>query len=1554
MADQPGTLEHLAAALARALEPLAFKLSDEAALDTFARLGVNFPPQLLTEPNITPARATLTGAANALGPARDALRQAIASGNAPAMIAADTTLLAGAAAVFAAAAELAQQIKQHGPALPGVDPASVNDLAAGLPRKLFDQVIVDAVDETTRGLAAWLAITGLVERVHHPGDAADPTKPDFEAVSVHFDRLAELFTSPVDYFRSLVTWGDPAFDGVALLNLLYEALILIGFPVFLEPGGGATRPKLSGLLFELVPAPPGLDLSASVALDGQLDEDHPIIAPGWSLGVTVAWSSAAGVAVRLRPPLAITVVPNGTFTGTVQIALTDAATAPTVVLGQAGGSRLEFAKLELDGGVELAVDAVTGEATAVPAASGELTGGKLVIDLSGADGFIGTLLGGGRLESDFGVGFSFTPDGGLRFHGSAGLEVQVPVHIKIGPVELESIYLLASLAGGKVPVELSAAFTAQLGPIKASVERLGATATFGFPDGGGNLGPLDLAFGFKPPNGVGLAVDAGVVAGGGFLYIDQDRGEYAGALELEFAGFLQIKAIGLITTRMPDGSPGFSLLIVMTAEFGGGGIQLGYGFTLLAVGGLLGLNRRMNLQALVDGVRSGAVQSVMFPKDVVANAPRILSDLRTFFPPQNGTFLVGPMAKIGWGTPTLVSVSLGVIIEIPGDLAIIGVLKAALPTEELPLLVLQVNFIGAVEFDKQRLWFFAQLFDSRVLTMTIDGGMGLLVGWGEDADLVLSVGGFHPSYKPPALPFPVPDRLSVTILNQPGALIRVSGYFAITSNTVQFGAKAELRLGFSDFGIEGHLAFDALFQFSPFRFVIAISAGVSLKAFGVGLFSIHLDFQLEGPAPWRAHGRGSISILFFEISADFDITWGDDRNPTLPPVSVLELLATEITKVEGWETRPPAGGAKPLVNLRTLPETDKLVLHPLGTLFIRQKALPLNVRIDRVGAQRPSDGKRLSVAPAPGSGLVRVSITADKFAMAQYQDMDDATKLSRPAYETQDAGIELTAAEGLVQSPRVVRRSTRYELHIFDSGAGGAAQAITMTAPGTARMSRVTRSVARRAAANGGGSPTRRSRFYNVSPAVYGRLLGGSSTARSPLSRREALLRQPFAPEDTIQVTGPRYVVAYVRTNRQAFPPGTDAATATYRGQAAAEDALADWVATDHSLAGQLHVIPESEVVAPLATPETWSAAGALPVAAAGAGAAVLGDGRVLVAGGSDGAGRAVAAAAVFDPVTGTWTATPPPTTARREHAVTKLDDGRVLVTGGIGADGAVLAAAEIYDPVTSTWSATDPMAAARHGHSATLLTGGRVLVAGGAGQGSTLPSAEVYDPAARPAARWKAAAPMTDARSGHRAVTLSDHRVLVIGGALATGGRDVPLAYCEVYDPGAGATGTWTPTGSLGTPRAGHEATVLAGGAVLATGGDPTGLPVAGAVRATALDTAERYDPAAGTWTPVRSMPGGGRGRHRGVLLRSGRVLVTGGTGGTGSGAGFRAAVIYDPAADAWTATGEQATGRAGFVAVALGDGRVLAAGGVVAAGAAAPGPDPAVVTATTEIFTP
>jgi|GEM_PF-301044 len=1582
MATGAGTLELLVRELATALRPLEQRLAPGQRDAFFAELGLRLPSGL---DSAAGAVGVLVQQVGGLGPILVRLTDAIEAGEPGPIIQAGVDLLGVVRLVLDAVDDLEPALSAAVTASGGLTPAQrerLQELVRELPRRLLDVVLLSYVESKSAGALDLLTVAGVVDDVPQPPDPADPTVLPVRRRALHIDRLLRIFTDPTGWLRDTFDLGSPAFDGLKLWPRIGAFLDRAGLPfeLIVPPSG---PPVLEAFLLRLsvdpTASPPAA--TARLRIPATFDVDLPVLSgPLWTVEATARSRWEAGLEARIAAPLDLEL---RALAGPLQLEASTGVRAerggqPILLLGRSGGSRLEFTRFAASLG--LRATATVGQGVTVePVAGLELDGGRMVIDLSSGDGFISTVTGGTRIDSTFSLRAQWTPSGGLKLQGGAALELAIPTHLDLGPIEVTTLYVAAGPPRtGALPIEASGSFTAALGPVKAAVDRVGLVVDLGFPDGGGNLGPVDVAFSFKPPNGIGLAIDAGIVAGGGYLFADRDRGEYAGALELQFADFLELKAIGLISTRMPDGSTGFSLLIVITAEFGGGGIQLGYGFKLLAVGGMIGLNRGMNLQALVEGLRAGAIDSVMFPRDVVANAPRILSDLRTFFPPEQGTFLIGPMAKLGWGTPTLVSVSLGVIVEIPGNLAILGVLRAVLPTKELPLLVLQVGFVGAIEFEKERLWFFAQLFDSRVLTMTLGGGMGLLVAWGDNPDFVLTVGGFHPAYRPPPLPFPVPDRLSVDILNRPGALIRVSGYFAITSNTVQFGARAELRLGFDDFGIEGHVAFDALFQFSPFRFVISISASVSLKAFGVGLFSIHLRFQLEGPAPWRAHGRGSIGFLFFEISADFDITWGEERDTTLPPVDVLPLLATEMSKVEGWQTRLPAGRSA-LVSLRQLPPTDELVLHPLGTLVVRQRALPLDVRLDRVGAQKVRDGKRFGVAPAPDSGLVQVAVASDKFAMAQYQDMPDAAKLSLPAYADQDAGLELAGVRGVLASARALRRSARYEQIVIDSRpraagvrAAGALPAVGVRAAGVPAPRKLTR----------------------VSPAVFGQLLAGSSASRSVLSHQDAQRRQPFAEADTVRVPGPRFVVAYVRNNLQAFAPsglartladaigagaagvagvagvasaGTvggallGAASATFRSHATAADALADWVAADPSLAGALHVIPAANAAAPPAVPGVWSTVGALPSAAswdtAADPAVRLGNGRLLVAGGTGSGGEPVDAVALFDPVSNVWSAGPALVTARHGHTTTRLADGRILVAGGLSTSDSPTGSVESYDPLADAWSAAPTgLGTARYGHSATRLADGRVLVAGGTasrgtdGIAAALVSAERFDPAT---GAWTTVAPMTDARTGHQAVLLPDGRVLVIGGLLLTGGPDpagAPLAYCELFDP---QTGDWTAAGSLGTPRVGHQATLLADGTVLVTGGDAAGVDADGVFDPGSRATAERYDPGTDVWSPAASMPGP-RTRHRAVLLRSGRVLVAGGTAGPGFTGGYRSVLTYDPVSDRWTETGALALGRWAQATAELADGRVVAAGGTTVDGAAAPGPEAAARTASTEIFTP
>jgi hypothetical protein len=1110
-----------------AIAPLRSVNTSDKAVTFFRQLGYEIPPGAFG--------SSLSQLGAQAGELVNAVQRLLQQTDEAAVIAAVAEMMGRLGTTVNAINDVLNAVKGGGGAgIPGI-----NDL----PRRLTDFLILDYLERQKAQSHAILHTLGLIE--DEPGGAPGTPKR-----LINWEKLGDFLTKTGQHFNALYQW-DSNFDTDKFLFRLEKVMRAAALPGGLYPMAESTRlalgnastnlkelrfPIFQGGLTPETYAQFGVTFSPAEANGGK---KKGIAMLPYLMG-TAAFNFSVcdkgelgfessgdikGVGLILRPPFDAEGILNlvGAFNAALSIRQKQETAQELILIGTAGGTRFALQGLgmrafianpqgKLDVGWEGQIEAV-----------------RLVIAPGEGDGFLAQILSGLRVEAEAKLGLGFSLLAGFYITGGAKLAIEIPTHIDLGPVHILSARLALLLAAEKLRLEAGATFKFDLGPLKAVVENIGLGADLEFKQG--NLGPANLAVGFKPPNGVGLSIDAGVVKGGGYLYFDFENEEYAGALELVFSGFLTLKAIGLITTKMPDGSKGFSLLIIITAEFGTG-IQLGFGFTLLGVGGLLGLNRTMKLDVLAQGIRTGSVENILFPRDVIANAPRIISDLRAIFPPQEGRFLIGPMAKLGWGTPTLISLSLGVIIEIPGNIAILGVFKVALPAEEAALLILQVSFIGALEFDKKRIWFFATLFGSRVLFFTIEGEMGLLMDYGDQPNFVLSVGGFHPRFTPPPLPFPSPQRIAFDIANTPVYQIRVEGYFAVTSNTVQFGARANLRLGLDDFGISGHIAFDALFQFSPFYFIIGISASVSLKVFGIGLFSIRLEFELSGPEPWRAKGSGYLSLLFFEISADFDITWGEDRRETLPSVKALQFLDEEINKAENWTAALPAGNNL-LVSLRKLEETEGLVLHPLGVLKFTQRAIPLDIRLDKVGAPKVDDFKKLTLDTDPASPWAKVNDPRENFAIAQFQDMKDSEKLTRPSFQLEKSGAELSVPGKATRTGMMTKRTVRYEQIIIDTN-----------------YRRFTR------------------RFFRFFGVLFNQFMRGNAVALSPLSKEYARQLDPWDEPLVLKQEG--FAVVTNHNNK--------AVSQIFASETEARDFLHTAAAMDANLATTLDVVPQFEV----------------------------------------------------------------------------------------------------------------------------------------------------------------------------------------------------------------------------------------------------------------------------------------------------------------------------------------------------------------------------------------
>jgi len=262
------------------------------------------------------------------------------------------------------------------------------------------------------------------------------------------------------------------------------------------------------------------------------------------------------------------------------------------------------------------------------------------------------------------------------------------------------------------------------------------------------------------------------------------------------------------------------------------------------------------------------------------------------------------------------------------------------------------------------------------------------------------------------------------------AKISVSGFFAVTSNTVQVGGSATLHASGSGISLDASVSVKALFVFQPFSFEADIDASVKISFHGYGP-SVHLSGTLDGPSPWHIKGEVCVSIIWWDACLGFDVTFGGDQQVTQPSIDpwlgvaasdsspAIIGLQQSLSDSGNWSGALVPGTVSSVTRAQG---TDTLV-DPVGGLTVRQKTAPVETAnpLTKFGVAKTtapisfSSVKAMLGDPVTGVRLTAAEAVNEYFAPAQFFDMDDGKKLSSAGFEQYQAGYLFATANGNAQ-----------------------------------------------------------------------------------------------------------------------------------------------------------------------------------------------------------------------------------------------------------------------------------------------------------------------------------------------------------------------------------------------------------------------------------------------------------------------------------------------------------------------------------------------------------
>jgi hypothetical protein len=580
----------------------------------------------------------------------------------------------------------------------------------------------------------------------------------------------------------------------------------------------------------------------------------------------------------------------------------------------------------------------------------------------------------------------------------AAVTPQMP-EVLLGPLgALPAIRALGGSAAEVARTGINGAF--EVGPLRVTVASTTLvvqppTLTDGTLPAPLTVGPLavgQLQVVLASPFGGGLP------GGGAAIRLPADAG-YGGLLQVPL-GAVQIDAAAVV--KMNQGR--VSILAILGASFLPP-VQLSFGFSLDRVGGIVGVDRQLDLEALRLAVRTGTAGDVLLADQPPADPLVLITAVDRLFPPRAGSHLVGPSLRLSWlsfgPSGSLLTLDLAVVVELPSTrIAVLGIARASIPP--LPsLLRLRLDVLGMIDPPAQLVSIDASLVDSHVLgVFEVFGDAALRVHWGSDAYALVSVGGFYPGYDPEPARVPALRRVGLALsLPVPIVSVRGEAYLAITSNSIQVGGRLEvvIRLGLV---ARGYLEVDAIVQFRPFRFEARVAAGFEVSAGGFSFASVRLEGAVSGPGPVVIRGSLRIKLFLFSLSWNQTITLGSGPADVLTAQPrLLDVLAEEVKRPSNVQA---ASVSDPNVVLRPRPgREDFAAVPPTGSLRVTQRRTPIGVTIDRV------DGRPLNSPQAVRFVTDGPNVT-ERFAPGTYISLTDAEALNRPAFDVLPAGRVLS------------------------------------------------------------------------------------------------------------------------------------------------------------------------------------------------------------------------------------------------------------------------------------------------------------------------------------------------------------------------------------------------------------------------------------------------------------------------------------------------------------------------------------------------------------------